>query len=358
MPPRTLPALSAWLCLTGWVAVSLPAVAETAAPRSRPQTQAATPASTLPQALKTVQLVYPESADLNWSTGEVKLAFVVDAAGRVGAIEVLQGAHPAFTDAALDALLATPYRPATQGGTAVAMRVTRDYQFKLQNTGVGTVLELGRASARTTQRLELAPAVRRALWPVYPAALLRAGVTGTATLRAQLGAQGEVSAVELLGASHPDFGRAALVMMQAWQFEPPGAAGARELTYEQRFALDKPAQSGVPASAARLIERLAQGGAGIAGAGELDGPLRPVLQVAPTAPPSLRQARHAAQAVVTFFVDESGRVLLPELASSSQEDFGWAALTAVNQWRFEPPRRGGQPVVVRAQVALKVDAPQ
>lgn len=319
---------------------------------------AASGSATLPEPLKTVQLVYPEAAELNWSAGEVKLAFVVDERGRLGAIEVLQGAHPAFTDAALDALLLTPYRPATRDGKAVSMRVTRDYRFTLQSTGVGTALELGRNPARTTQRLELAPALRRAAWPVYPGALLRAGVTGAATVRARIGEQGEVAAVELLGASHPDFGQATLAMMQAWQFEPPGASGARELTYEQRFAFDKPAQSGVPASARALIERLARGGVGVAAASELDAPLRPVLQGAPAAPLSGGGSRPAGRAVVDFHVDESGRVLLPELVSGSPAEFGWAALTAVNQWRFEPPRRAGQPVTVRAQVQWPAQAPR
>jgi TonB family protein len=304
--------------------------------------------------------------DLDWSTGRVRLAYVVDEQGRIGQVEVLQGAHPAFTDAALDALLATPYRPAMKDGAPLAMRVLRDYQFKLQHTGVGTVLNLRGPARNGSARAELAPALQQAVWPVYPAGLLRSGVTGSAKVRARIGVQGEVSAVELLAASHPDFGRAAVAMMQAWRFEPSGtvASPQRTLEYEQRFSATQPAESGVPASAAPLLERLALGGAagiagvaGIAGAGELDAALRPLLQVQPVMPTSLRQARAAGSATVDFYVDAQGRVLLPELASASQEDFGWAALTAVNQWRFEPPRRGGQPVVARGRVQLKAEAP-
>jgi len=349
------------VCLTALGNALSPVSAQTAAP---PRAATATPASTLPQALRTVPLVYPDTVDLDWSTGRVRLAYVVDEQGRIGQVEVLQGAHPAFTDAALDALLATPYRPAMKDGTPVAMRVQRDYQFKLQHTGVGTVLSLRGPARNGSARAELAPALQQAVWPVYPAALLRGGVTGSARVRARIGAQGEVNEVELLAASHPDFGRAAVAMMQAWRFDPPGAAGRRDaLEYEQRFSAARPADSGVPASATQLLERLALGGtaatgvAGVAGAGDLDAPLRPLLQVQPSVPPSLRQARVAGSATVEFYVDAQGRVLLPELASASHEEFGWAALTAVNQWRFEPPRRGGQPVVARGRVQLKVDAP-
>jgi TonB family protein len=129
--------------------------------------------------------------------------------------------------------------------------------------------------------------------------------------------------------------------------------------YEQRFASSKPVESGVPASLPRLMERLAQGNAGIAGAGELDVPLSPLLQVPPTTPPALRAERGAGRATVDFYVDEGGRVLLPELVSASREDVGWAALTAVTSWRFAPPRRAGQPVFARgrAEVAVGAAAP-
>lgn len=363
MPLKTVPALAALLCLAGGIVTA--AWGQAAAPGAKPPVLP--PASSLPQALRTVPLVYPDTVDLDWSTGRVRLAYVVDEQGRIGQVEVLQGAHPAFTDAALDALLATPYRPAMKDGTPVAMRVQRDYQFKLQHTGVGTALNLRGPARNGSARAELAPALQQAVWPVYPAALLRSGVTGSARVRARIGAQGEVNEVALLAASHPDFGRAAVAMMQAWRFDPPGAAGRRDaLEYEQRFSAARPADSGVPASTTQLLERLALGGtaadgvagvAGVAGAGDLDAPLRALLQVQPSVPPSLRQARVAGSATVEFYVDAQGRVLLPELASASHEEFGWAALTAVNQWRFEPPRRGGQPVVARGRVQLKVDAP-
>lgn len=322
-----------------------------------------------PRALKTVQLVYPEAADLDWSSGEVRLAFGVDERGQIGHLEVLQGAHPAYTDAALDALLATPYQPGTRAGQPVAMRVTRAYQFKLRHVGVAAALAI-RSPLKANQRMEVAPAVQHAVWPAYPAALLRAGTTGSAKLRAQVDAEGTVASVDLLAASHPDFGRAAVAMMQAWRFTalapaagsvaaaaaPASAAAARlrEVEYEQRFSPAKPMETGVPASLPRLLERLAQGNAGIAGAGELDAPLSPLLQVPPATPLALRAERGVGRATVDFYVDEGGRVLLPELVGASREDVGWAALTAVTSWRFAPPRRAGQPVIARGRAEVQV----
>lgn len=322
-----------------------------------------------PKALKTVQLVYPESADLDWSSGEVRLAFVVDERGQIGHLEVLQGAHPAYTDAALDALLATPYQPGTRAGQPVALRVQREYQFKLRHVGVGAALAI-KSAGRTSQRMEVAPAVQHAVWPAYPTALLRLGLTGSAKVRARVDREGTVASVELLAASHPDLGRAAVAMMQAWRFTAlaPTSAGSasaaasavavaaplREVEYEQRFSPAKPVETGVPASLPRLLERLAKGNAGIAGAGELDAPLSPLLQVPAATPPALRAEQGTGRATVDFYVDEGGRVLLPELVSASREDVGWAALTAVTSWRFAPPRRAGQPVFARGRAEVQV----
>ena len=51
-----------------------------------------------------------------------------------------------------------------------------------------------------------------------------------------------------------------------------------------------------------------------------------------------------------------GRVLFPRIVSASHEDFGWAAATAVAQWKFNPPMRNGQRVDVRMVVPVMFDA--
>jgi TonB family protein len=66
----------------------------------------------------------------------------------------------------------------------------------------------------------------------------------------------------------------------------------------------------------------------------------------------------SGRAVVDFYVDDTGRVLLPEVVSASGEAAGWAALTAVNRWRFLPPRQGGQATMARGRVELSWPAPR
>lgn len=318
--------------------------------------QPALAGGSVPVPLATVQVVYPAHVEVAWQHGEVRVAFVVDAQGQPEQVEVLAGAHPAFVEATLDALLATPYRPAQRGGQAVPMRVTRVVRFSMQDGGLGAVLGPG-LPVEADARLAIAPAVQQAVWPVYPSALLRAGVSGRARVRLEIGAAGEVLRQTLLAASHPDFGAATLAMLQAWRFTPAGQAGhLAQLDYEQVFDAERPARAGVPATAAVLIGRLAAGEPGGAGAGELDAPLRVLRRVAPlhAAPGPPPDAR----AVLDFHVDPLGRVLLPELVSASDPGFGWAALTALNQWRFAPPRRGGQATLARGRVELQAAAPR
>jgi TonB family protein len=50
---------------------------------------------------------------------------------------------------------------------------------------------------------------------------------------------------------------------------------------------------------------------------------------------------------VDFFVDESGKTRMPVVAGRSDDSLAGFAIAAVKQWRFEPPTRGGIPVLVR-----------
>ncbi len=60
-----------------------------------------------------------------------------------------------------------------------------------------------------------APAV-----PVHPAELLAQGVAGTAKVSCSIDAQGTVTAVEVVEATHPQFGEALAAAARQWKFEP------------------------------------------------------------------------------------------------------------------------------------------
>ncbi len=63
-------------------------------------------------------------------------------------------------------------------------------------------------------------ALRHAVNPIYPEELKSQKLAGSATLRCHVDRDGNVSAVELVSATHPAFGAAALEAVRQWRFAP------------------------------------------------------------------------------------------------------------------------------------------
>ena len=81
-----------------------------------------------PKLLKAVPPVYPPEAMWKFITGDVKAEAVVEPNGRLGDVKVIFG-PPALRAAAVEALRQYQYEPATQGGRAVAARITVTVKF-------------------------------------------------------------------------------------------------------------------------------------------------------------------------------------------------------------------------------------
>jgi TonB family protein len=80
--------------------------------------------------------VYPDLLRQAGVQGRVVLEAVVDTTGRVlsQSISVVSATHPAFVTPARQALLATLFRPAMVGGTAVRMLVRIPYEFAIRSS--------------------------------------------------------------------------------------------------------------------------------------------------------------------------------------------------------------------------------
>lgn len=80
--------------------------------------------------------------------------------------------------------------------------------------------------------------------------------------------------------------------------------------------------------------------------GELDRIPNPVHVV----PPMVAKSVVSHTVTVEFYIDTEGKVRMPAVARESADDiYAAAAVSAVEQWRFEPPLRKGRPVLVYAQ---------
>ena len=84
---------------------------------------------------------------------------------------------------------------------------------------------------------------------------------------------------------------------------------------------------------------------------ELDQPARPIYEANPILTTKLRR-RGPATVWLIFIVDERGKVQQPRVQSSPDPIFEKPALKAIQQWKFEPGRRGGKSVSSRMRLPM------
>ena len=68
--------------------------------------------------------------------------------------------------------------------------------------------------------------------------------------------------------------------------------------------------------------------------------------------------RAKGQAEIEFIIDNTGHAQLPRIVTSTRDDFGWAAATAVSRWQFTAPTMNSQPVDVLVTVPIEFSPPE
>lgn len=86
---------------------------------------------------------------------------------------------------------------------------------------------------------------------------------------------------------------------------------------------------------------------------ELDSPPKALTRKSPSYPAELRAAGIEGSAVVSMVIDTKGRVIEARIEKSTHQDFEFAALRAVQEWQFEPGRKGGRQVNTRVNQVLE-----
>lgn len=98
--------------------------------------------------------------------------------------------------------------------------------------------------------------------------------------------------------------------------------------------------------------RRAAGKGGAFDLSQVDVAPRAISQARPRYPFELRRRGVGGQVVVDFLVDQEGTVQNPYAIRSTEAGFETAAVEAVSQWRFEPGRKNGAPVITHMQVPI------
>lgn len=84
---------------------------------------------------------------------------------------------------------------------------------------------------------------------------------------------------------------------------------------------------------------------------------RPVETPAPAYPQELEDTGQSGQAVIALTITPGGRVAETRVQEADHPAFGRAALAVLDQWRFEPARRDGEPIAQRVELPFQFRAP-
>lgn len=341
-----------FLCLTAWAAASNQEVP------IKDLQQRGIP----PKPLRREPPWFPHNMRMAGLAGKVLVEFVIDTQGQVQNPVVVRSNNPWFERPAIEAILKWKFQPAQMDGKNVNTRALQmlDFEPGLGDTKDG-LWYVGRQKnpekLPEELRWSVAPQPVNTAFPVYPFAALQAEQAGWSDIKFIIGPNGRITASQLLGASQPEMGEAALAMIDTWEFTPPkkkdGTPCFAALTMRHEF---KPHNYGdVPVSeeGAKILKKLEKKPGEIFSFKDLDHPCKPLSRRPPVYPTKLLKAGLTGEAMIEFFIAPNGDAELPNIISSSAPEFGYAAVQAVATWRFEPPLKGGKPVTVRVRIPME-----
>jgi TonB family protein len=203
--------------------------------------------------------------------------------------------------------------------------------------------------------------VQKAL-ATYPLRMINEGVMhGEAHVIVEIGTDGKISDALLAACTRREFGDEALASAKRWRFAPGLLDGQPVISivnvifnFRVEGVVAYEARNLVPRDEERLsdsFEYFPHGGQA------LDAPPSVIEQPPPA---YLRQwiaeGREGA-IVVEFYIDETGRPRMPVAIAPSDSFLAAAAVFAIKQWRFAPPKHRGQPVLAHAMQTFVFKAP-
>jgi TonB family protein len=196
--------------------------------------------------------------------------------------------------------------------------------------------------------------------PVFPQEALTDGLrSGTVRIAIQIDADGNLTDHLVTVYSHPRFAEAAETSIKHWRYHPARIHGnPRSATADIRFNFEASGVVLVDMSALTGPElfhyKIAPNSNAYSACtlSQLDRTPTPVKIVKPVYPEKLAKSSRGGHVSVEFYIDREGRVRLPSVDPATieaNEELSALAVTAVEQWQFDPPLMNGRPVLTLAQ---------
>ncbi len=296
---------------------------------------------------------FPASLTGRGLSGQVIFGCVVNADGSASDLRVLQTSHPDFVLPAIESSRNWKFVPAKQGDLTVPAVLRGEvFYVDVQPPARDQVLAANGITAPDGSQPQASPQLLTMTDPIWPIDALLAGKSGSANVEFTVTGNGSLRDIHVRDASDPAFGAAVVAAVSTWTFEPAMVHGMGTDVTLVKHA-DFKAVGTDPAAAStdaltRLVN-LARAHA-IGGGRGLDERLTPIYRIAPVTPEGLDGQK--GEAKIEFVIDRDGRARLPRIISATNDAFGWAAATAVSQWIFKAPKRGGQPTEVKVQIPI------
>lgn len=313
-----------------------------------------------PKPIKQAAPEFPLEMQMAGIGGSVKLAYLVNEEGNVEEVIVLASNNPWFDRPAIESVFKWHFEPGRKEGKPVRTWIKQDVDFHVRGServGLWAVKKTSKHKSLPAEfQWHTAPVPVGSNFPVYPFESLRAKVKGKTKVRFIIGPEGRVLVAEVMEATVPELGRAAVAAMETWLFTPPkkrdGTASFAVVEMEHDYHPSGWGNVPLTDSAKRILRSLDRNPAAVVAPKELDAMPKPLSQRAPVFPTALRDKGLSGEAEIEFFIDEDGDAQLPRIVSATAPEFGYAAAQAVAAWRFTPPRVNGKPAVVRVQVPV------
>jgi TonB family protein len=188
--------------------------------------------------------------------------------------------------------------------------------------------------------------------PEFPEFLRRTGVLqGTVVAAISHDGLGRADDILILESTEPRFTAAVLEAVREWRFaaHPRSPAPIEALVPVVRFLFSSTSVSvvstTVDAGRAGHTRVRADSPIELPNFTHLDKVPQARVEAEPDFPAELIGRVSEGIALVKFFVDADGRARVPVALTASDPAFATAAVAAAKQWRFDPPRLDGKPVI-------------
>ena len=192
--------------------------------------------------------------------------------------------------------------------------------------------------------------------PLFPFQLQQLSVTeGEARVVINVGPDGKLDEWLVVGYSMPEFADVAVRAIKQWRYEPArlrgeavGATTELVFHFETRGTLVV-SQTIMENLEARVLRVLSGANSFRTYAlRELDRIPTPIYTVSPQYPRDLAEKGVKGKIAIDFFIDETGAVRMPAGSATDDPRLSGLAITALRQWKFDPPIHDGRSVLAQA----------